>query len=167
MSYTPRLLSRDFARHVLNASHPGRRREPSQQKSRWPARWNGVRHTVMTEMGATPFNESFKSKHVAPACGQDGATDFDWNAVDGAVDTQSATEQGAERREIMARFVQWLASDGASALEIGRRVLAIEHIRNPQGTQRELARRMKMDEGDVSKKIQNLRAILANGIGAF
>ena len=61
------------------------------------------------------------------------------------------------KREAAVRVVQFLNRDNALPDEIGRRALLFLHLTNPEGTQRQLAARLKLNETSVSRRLREMR----------
>ena len=146
MSFTPCLLSRDFARHVLNASRPGRRRERRQQKSQRshrPGRWNGVRHTGMTDMEShhpSSYRKPFKADAAAFGTGGAELTDeIDFDAMDERLGGEpAAPAESTSRRPGIAKrwstcWIGWMGQRRAFT-SVGLsvfRLLALSWVFNP------------------------------------
>lgn len=86
---------------------------------------------------------------------------FDYAAVDGVKD--SGDDGARSEREITVRLLQWLNGGNASRLEIGTRSLVLQYWFNPEGTQRQLAKRMRIPESKVSERLAELRRKLGDG----
>ncbi len=104
------------------------------------------------------FNESFVPKHVHP-----DAFSFTALAIEAAEEAdetpgESASAKPGYHAETVSMFMDWLASDGKSALKIGQYVLALRWLIKPDGSQKDLARRMGMDAGDLSRILQAIKA---------
>jgi hypothetical protein len=96
-----------------------------------------------------------------------GVEGIDFDAMDARLAGKPADDDRAgddmERNKNRLEACLWLSGDGATALEIGRRVLIIAHKASPEETQRELARKLGMDEGQLSRKVKSTNEFLANG----
>ena len=86
-------------------------------------------------------------------------TSFDFTLLDGGQD-ESQDSENRSSREIVTRMAQWLARENASPDEIGLRLLVFKHLVSPEGTQRQLADRMELDETSVSRRLRELRQML-------
>ena len=92
-----------------------------------------------------------------------GVAQFDFDGVDRALaGERNEDDSRGERLETMSRLIRWLA-DGRTVLQTGRFVHILEHLQNPTLTQGELARKMGMDEGQLSRQVKTAREILING----
>lgn len=67
-----------------------------------------------------------------------------------------------ERLETISRLIHWLV-DGRTVLQSGRFLHILEHLQNPTLTQGELARKLDMDEGQLSRHVKIARELLING----
>ncbi len=148
MSYIHCLLPRfnravGIAENVPYVARPGRRRERCRQKSRWPGRWNGVRHTGMTDMEShhpSSYRKPFKADAAAFGTGGAELTDeIDFDAMDErlggepAAPAESHVAQTGDSAE-MVNMLDWL--DGPEArVYFGRsfslKLLALSWVFNP------------------------------------
>lgn len=94
---------------------------------------------------------------------------FDFAAVDAAVDAAldgdvpNPCSTLRSSREIVVRVLAWLSHGNPSPAEIGRRVLAFQHLISLEGSQRLLAKRMRVSEGRASTRLKELRKKLQSG----
>jgi hypothetical protein len=89
-------------------------------------------------MSLSEFNPNFKSPHVAPECGNDGATDFPMEEImrrmDGERDEQTSErfDSAAAIRELMEWVVCIKANDNRGLSPIATRTLACVWVMNPE-----------------------------------
>ena len=92
-------------------------------------------------MATKPFNEQFKSKHVAPDCGNDGATEFPMDEVISRLDgeqpgdsetTMDKTDLVKALREMFLWMTKAKAQDQRAVKAIGIRVIAAAWVINPE-----------------------------------
>jgi hypothetical protein len=85
--------------------------------------------------------------------------EFDYCAIDG-VDVETVDSSSRSNREAILRFSQFMARDNVPPEEIGLRFLAFMHIAYPDGTQRQLAKRMGLDESNASRRVREMRQLM-------
>lgn len=61
-----------------------------------------------------------------------------------------------QRLETIVRLVQWLGATG-SAVDVGRRLIVLQWLLRPAGSQRELAQRLGVSESAISQRLTKLR----------
>ncbi len=108
-----------------------------------------------------------KRKADIPAFDDDGnatlAEDFPYDVLDAASSTSEPTAEDERRirHETIIRLIQRLTT-GATARMVAQRVLIIAHLLHIGNcrTQKQLARRLGITQGQVSKGIKRIRASL-------
>jgi hypothetical protein len=101
------------------------------------------------------------------------AVEMDFEAMDRRLAGETGDDEvlkdstAVASSEVNLWLLEWLSADGASAPEIGQRVLILKHLVRPVETQRELAARMRIDEGQLSRKVKLLRGKFCNNHKGF
>lgn len=90
-------------------------------------------------MSIKPYNEGFKPKHVAPAFGGNGATDFPTEEVIAHLDGENPSHNDWEKIDpvtIFRTFLEWIvtikAKDNRGLSPIATRTLACVWVINPE-----------------------------------
>lgn len=86
---------------------------------------------------------------------------FDFGAVDH--DEEPGESSARSSREITVRLLHWLSLGNPNPAEIGRRVIALQHLINPEASQKLLAKRLRVSKGKASTRLQKLREKLRGG----